>query len=282
MRLGGPVFVESDDPEVIARAHRELGYRAASAPWGLKLEEKERIRAIADAYAKHDVLLAEVGVWNNLMDPDAEKRRAKIEAMKEGLALAEELGALCAINIAGSFSAVNWAGPHLRNLSHEAFELAVANAREIIDAVKPKRAKFAYEMMPFCLPHSADSYLRLIEAVERPEFAVHMDGVNLINGTDHYFSITAVIEESFEKLGPHIVSCHLKDILMDERALTVHLDEVLPGIGVFDIATYLKQIAALPHQPPVFLEHLETAEEYDRARAHVTEVARSIGVDFEQ
>ena len=91
MRLGGQVFVDSADPEVVAKAHREAGYRAAFAPWGLRLAETERIAAIREAYAGQDVVIAEVGVWNNLMDPDEGKRKANIEAMKEGLALAEEL-----------------------------------------------------------------------------------------------------------------------------------------------------------------------------------------------
>ncbi len=282
MRLGGPIFVESDDPEVLAKAYRELGYRAASAPSGLKPDDTEHIRAMREAYEKHDVVIAEVGVWNNLMDPDAEKRKANLEAMKEGMVLAEELGALCVVNIAGSFSTTNWAGPHINNLSQEAFELAVANAREVIDEVKPEQAKFTYEMMPFCLPDSAESYVSLIEAVDRPAFGVHMDAVNVINGTDRYMNITAVIRECFQKLGPHVVSCHLKDIKMDERALTVRLDEVLPGTGVFDIATYLREIVRLPHQPPVLLEHLKSAEEYDQARAHVMAVAKQVGVDFEK
>ena len=33
--------------------------------------------------------------------------------------------------------------------------------------------------------------------------------------------------------------------------------------------------------PPVLLEHLQTAEEYDRARAHVMSVAQQAGVDLE-
>lgn len=282
MRLGGPVFVESDDPEVTAKAYRELGYRAASAPWGLKPDETSRIKAVREAYAKHDVVIAEVGVWNNLLDPDPDKRKANLEAMKEGMALAEELGALCAVNIAGSFNTTNWAGPHIDNLSQAAFDMVVANAREVIDEVKPKQAKFTYEMMPFCLPDSTDSYVRLIEAIDREEFGVHMDGVNLINGTDRYVNITAVIKECFEKLGRHVVSCHLKDIDMDGSKLTVHLDEVLPGTGVFDIATYLSEIARLPQQPPVLLEHLKTAQEYDQARAHVMAVAKQVGIDFEK
>jgi len=280
MRLGGPVFVDSDDPEVQAKTYRALGYRAADSPWGLRLHESDRIAAIREAYARHDIVIAEVGVWNNLMDLDDAARESNIDAMKEGLALAEELGALCAVNIAGSFNPSRWDGPHPSNLSDSAFDLAVDNARQIIDAVKPRGAKFTYEMMPFCIPDSADSYAKLIEAVDRPAFAVHLDVVNIINSVYRYFDTTAVIEECFEKLGPKIVACHLKDITLTNE-LTVHLEEVIPGEGSFDIATYLKEIAELPHQPPVLLEHLETEADYDRARAHVMTVAREAGVDFE-
>ncbi len=279
MRLGGEVFVDSDDPGVVAKAHREAGYRAASAPWGLKLAETERIAAIRDAYAAHDVVIAEVGVWNNLMDPDEGKRNANIEAMKAGVVLAEELGALCAVNIAGSLNPDRWDGPHPDNLGRDAFDLAVDNAREVIDAVKPKRTKLTYEMMPFCIPDSADCYLRLIEAVDRPVFGVHLDVVNVINGVYRYFDTTSVIEECFEKLGPHIVGCHLKDIKLSDE-LTVHLSECMVGEGGFDIATYLLEVQKLPHQPPMLLEHMKTKEEYDQARGYVLGLAKQIGVDF--
>ena len=38
MRLGGPIFLNSDDPAEQAREHRRLGYRAAYAP---KVELKD-------------------------------------------------------------------------------------------------------------------------------------------------------------------------------------------------------------------------------------------------
>ncbi len=39
MRLGGPVFVKSTDPAVLAKAHRDVGYRAAYAPSDLSVED---------------------------------------------------------------------------------------------------------------------------------------------------------------------------------------------------------------------------------------------------
>src|SRR5262245_23859715 len=70
LRLGGPIFVSTDDPEELALAHRKLGYRAAYCP-KILLNDSARIRAVADAFARHDVVIAEVGRWVNLLDADA-------------------------------------------------------------------------------------------------------------------------------------------------------------------------------------------------------------------
>lgn len=279
MRLGAQVFVENDDPETLAIAHKELGYRAAYCP-EVNLSDKTRIAKIREIFATHDIVIAEVGVWNNLMDPDEEKRRANLEAMKEGLALADEIGVPGLVNIAGSFNPTNWDGPHPDNLSRRAFDLAVANAREVIDAANPRRAKLTYEMMPFCLPHNADVYLEMIQAVDRPAFGVHMDAVNFINSVEACFNSTALIEDCFAKLGPYITSCHLKDIKLQEDSATARFVEVLPGAGWFDLATYLKEIERLPHQPPVMIEHLKTKEEYDQAREYVLTLGRRLGIEF--
>ncbi len=280
MRLGGPVFVESDDPEILARAHRDLGYRAAYTPGGLSLSDGGRVEAVRDAFRKHDVVIAETGVWNNLMDPDEEARQKNLRAVTEGLALADELGALCCVNIAGGFNADFWAGPHPDNFSQAAFDLAVENARKIIDAVKPKTAKFTYEMMPHMIPDTADRYLALLKAIDRPAFGVHLDAVNAINSPYTCYDTTAVIQECLEKLGQYVVSCHLKDIQI-ENDITVRLTEVLAGRGVFDLKHYLSGIAGLAQQPPVMLEHLETPADYDAAREHVLNVAETVGVSFD-
>ena len=60
IRLGGPIYVQSDDPEVIARAHRAKGYRAAYCP-KIALTDKEKIKDTERAFARHDVAIAEVG-----------------------------------------------------------------------------------------------------------------------------------------------------------------------------------------------------------------------------
>jgi sugar phosphate isomerase/epimerase len=277
MRLGVYLDTASDDPEETARAYVDAGYSAAVCP-PVSLEQPERIRAIRQAFARYDVMLAEVGVWNNMLDVDPARRVANVEVNVRALAVADELGVLCCVNIAGSFHPTRWDGPHPRNLSEEAFELTVQNVRRIIDAVKPKRAFYTLETMPWVIPDSPDSYLRLIEAIDRPMFRVHLDPTNLINCPSRYYNTAGFLRGCFSKLGPWIVSCHGKDIILRDR-MTVHLDEVRPGLGGLDYQVFLQEISRLPGDVPLILEHLPQ-EEYPAARKYVLEVATRVGLSF--
>ncbi|MGC8744713.1 MAG: sugar phosphate isomerase/epimerase family protein [Verrucomicrobiia bacterium] len=278
LRIGGPSFRKEDDPEKLALAHRELGYSAAYCP-NVSLNDRDRIKAVRLAFEKHNVVIAEVGRWCNLLDPDAEKRKKNLQIVTEGLALAEEIGALCCVDIAGSFNPKVWFGPHPENFSKTFFDAAVENARKIIDAVKPTRAKFCYEMMGWAIPESPDRYLKLLKAVDRKQFAVHLDVCNLINSPEKFYNNTALINECFDKLGKWIVSSHAKDLTWDVE-MNVHFREVIPGTGSVDYKTWLKRLAQLSHTPPLMIEHLASEKEYLQARDFIKGVGKSLGLEF--
>ncbi len=273
------MFTPTNDPEELALAHRKLGYRAAYCP-GVSLNDTPRIQALAAAFAKHDVVIAEVGRWVNLLDRDPDKRRQNLQAVTEGLALADAIGARCCVDIAGSLNPSSWFGPHKDNLSPEHFAASVENARKIIDAVKPKRAVFCYEVMGWAWPDTSDHYLKLIKAIDRKGFAVHLDPCNMINSPEKFYDNRALLNEAFDKLGRYIASCHAKDLTWDIE-MNVHFREVAPGKGSLDYETYLQRLSRLPQNPPLMLEHLSSAQDYDGAREHIFKVGRQSGLAFE-
>jgi sugar phosphate isomerase/epimerase len=278
VRLGGPVFLKSSDPADLASEHRRLGYSAAYCP-ETKVEDSDRVRAIRDAFAKQDVVIAEVGAWKNLLDPDEAKRRDNLAYVTARCALAEEVGARCCVDIAGSYNPTVWYGPNPKNLSREFFDATVSNCRQIIDAVKPARTKFTIEMMGWNLPDGPAAYLELIKAVDRKAFGVHLDVCNGVNCPERFYRNTAYIEECFAKLGPWIVSCHAKDLQWITE-LNIHFLEVVPGRGEIDYKAYLRELAKLPVEAPLMLEHLKTAEEYEEGARYIRKVGDSIGVAF--
>ena len=277
--LGAPIFLKSDDPGELAQEHKRLRYGAAYCPQA-DVHDGDRIRAIEKAFADAHVVIAEVGAWKNMLDPDSDKRRANLDYVTERCALADAVGARCCVDIAGSYDPKVWYGPNPKNLSREFFDATVENCRQIIDSVKPTRTKFTIEMMGWNLPDGPDTYLDLIRAVDRPAFGVHLDVCNGVNCPQRFYNNGAFIGECFDKLGPWIVSCHAKDLQWVVE-LNVHFLEVIPGRGQMDYRRYLSELAKRNAGIPLMLEHLKTAEEYDEGAAHIRQVAHDIGLKFE-
>jgi len=276
IRLGGPVFGKFDDPDTWTQAVRKLGYSAAYCPVGPDASD-DLVGAYAEAAKQANIVIAEVGAWSNPISPDEKTRNEAIAKCRSCLALADRIAANCCVNITGS-RGTQWDGPAPENFTKETFDIIVETTRAIIDEVKPTRTYFTLETMPWAYPDSPDSYLELLKAIDRKRFAVHLDPVNLVCSPQRYFGSGRLIRECFEKLGPHIKSCHAKDIIL-RNELTTHLEEIRPGLGGLDYETFLTELSRLPDMP-LMLEHLAGPEDYLLAAEYIRSVAKKIVVRF--
>ena len=277
MRLGGPLPQSYSDPDSWIAAVKERGYRAAYCP----VQQRDNmVEAYAQAARNADVLIAEVGAWSNPLSSDEHERRKAINYCQQRLALADDIDARCCVNIAGSRGRV-WDGPHPENLTHETFDLIVETVRTIIDSVKPLRTFYTLETMPWLYPDSTDSYEKLLRAVDRRQFAVHFDPVNLVNSPGRYYHNGALIREFVSRLGPSIKSCHAKDIVLAEGHLPVHLDECRPGLGTLDYRVLLQELQRVDADMPLMLEHLAREEEYALGAEYVRSIAQEVKVPLQ-
>jgi len=274
---------DKDDPDLLAQECKRLGYTAAYCPPAMP-EQTARLNAIREAFAKQNIVIAEVGAWRNLMTPDLTARKANLDYVISQMAVAEEVGARCCVDITGSFDAATLSGPHPKNQSQEFIDGTVENCRKIIDAVKPKRSVFAIEMKGCNFPDGPDPYLKLIQAVDRPHgFGVHIDICNIIDSPMRYYNNTALIKETFSKLGKWVRSCHAKDLIWVPQ-VNVNFTETFPGNGGIktakipgvDYHTYVSEVVKLGS--PLMLEHLTSAEEYRQGAVYIRKVAGDLGI----
>ena len=274
MRLGGTVCC--DNPAEWEEKLVSSGFRAVTAPFTCDTAREETAR-LCRILEKHDVMIAEVGVWRNVFDPA--RGTANLDYAVRQLQLADQLGVPCCVNIAGTESPAGWDAADRGNFTEAMYRRLVASIREIIDRAAPKHAFYCLEPMPWMIPDSPDVYLQLMKDVDREQFAVHMDFVNMINCPRRYLAAEEFIEECFRTLGPYIKSTHLKDSRMDLMQLTAVLNECSPGEGELDFVRILKIIDRyLPADAPVLLEHMNTFGEYCRAYQYTAAKAAEAGV----
>ena len=278
MRLGAPVF-DWSTPEEWALAHVKKGFGAAYWPLQEGVSEEEENAFVRSAY-KQGLVIAEVGIWNNLLDRDPIRREENIQYAILRLRTADRVGARCCVNISGSRGSF-WDGPHPDNLSEETFRQVVETTRRIIDEAAPKHTYYTLEPMPWMLPYDVQSLKRLLKAVDRPRLAVHVDMCNLVNAFEKVYRTGEMTRDFFDAFGPLIRSVHAKDTVLREDRLTLHIDEAIPGRGVFDYDTLLQECFKLG-DIPVMAEHLQNPEEYDEATAFLLRKAEALGIPFEK
>ena len=259
MRLGINFAPKHDSPAQWAEMLAAEGFRAASFPVGYKTPVHVIDQYLAEAKA-HDILIAEVGIWNSPFAPDPEVRARSREDALEKLRLAEYVKARCCVNVSGSVGEV-WSWCYPGNYDEKLYVDNIEWIRYLLDTVKPVHTKYALEPMQWMLPDSPEQYAQFLQNLDRPGFAVHLDYINFINSAYEYTHQEELLERCFRLLGPHIVSCHIKD-LVQQHVNSVMLQEVPIGTGSAHLASYLHHISTLEPDMPVLIEHLREFEAF--------------------
>lgn len=274
MRIGGGIDGrEWQTPEEWLSIVKQLGYDAvycpidSSASGSLRRDFKRLMR-------ENDLVLGEVGVWSNPLDTDEEKRRMNLAFCKAQLCLAEEMEAACCVNIAGS-RGDKWDGAYADNYDPYTYGLIIDTIREIIDDVRPICTRYSLEPMPWMVPDSPESYLRLIKDVDRKAFAVHLDYANMISCPKLYLHSGAFIRHCFQVLGPYIKSIHVKDLMLEE-GLPCVIREVMPGRGGIDLKLVMHLASRLGRNMTVYAEHLKNIQEYEEAVRYLRRMERAV------
>ena len=263
--LSSPLTHKS--PEEWAKRMFDLGATAINFPIDCT-QPKETILAYKAAADKYNLTIAEVGVWRNTLAADPAERRKWIDYAIAQLKMADEIGAISCVNVAGTPCGPRWDGGYRDNFSKEIWDQTVKMIQEIIDTAKPKHAKYSIESMPWMVPSGPDEYVKLIKAVDRPEFGAHLDVVNMITSPQRYFFNDDFLRECFDKLKGQIHSCHLKDIRLKEE-YTFQLEECACGKGTLDLELFAELATKENPKMPMIIEHLHTDEEYLESLAYV-------------
>jgi len=278
MRLGGPIFRKVATFEEEVAIHKQLGFGAAFCKY---IQDPAKRQEYKQAYAEADIVLAEYGAYCiNILDTNPTLRQQNIDEICRRLAYADEMGAGCCVIHGGTVETGDWGNANPLNMSEKSFAESVATVQGILDRVNPTATKLVMETESYLLPDGPEVYLRLIEAIDRPGFAVHLDPINITSSPWRFYNNALFIKQCFAQLGPWIVSCHAKDMNMPPKHATVRIDETFIGDGVLDYATYLIEIEKLRPAPTLMIEHLNESQLIQGLK-FIFKKAKEVGITFE-
>jgi sugar phosphate isomerase/epimerase len=274
LRLGGPAFGVPNDPQSLVDYHLENGFSAAYDPG---VEDPVQLEEIKAAFREADIVIAETPAYSiNILDTDETLREGNIERICRRLERAEMVGALCCVAHGGTVTSGRWFVHNAENFSQASVDSTVKIIQRIIDTVSPEVTKLALETESRLLPDGPDIYLEIIRAVDRPAFGAHLDPVNITSSPRRFYFSGDFIRDCFYKLGPHIVSCHAKDIQM-VRTGQAHFEETFAGNGGLDYQAYISELVRTENDAPLMIEHC-SPRQLVWAREYIVEQAAAVGV----
>ena len=121
---------------------------------------------------------------------------------------------------------------------------------------------------------SAEVARDVLDQVDSRWVRCDYDSANWVTRETVYES-TRALTHDFDVLGDHIVSCHAKDVWLENR-LALHLQDGCPGQGHVDFRTLFRRMEALSPEYPIIAEG-NTTEELPAVSALFHQIAQELG-----
>lgn len=272
MRLGmSGAFLPDDMDELtpeILRIVRSLGFSGVfsrfrkNEPHTTPRERAERVRQLlADEGVR---LFQATGYWQNLVTPDETARKEAVRTLQAALRLAGWMSARAIDSGPGSMNPDGPWFPHPHNWTVEARRQLVKSLKEAAPAAADAGVFLSVEGHQLVTLESAEVTATILDEVDSPWVKSDYDSANWITREAVYRTAEA-LEQDFAVLGRHIVSCHAKDIWIENR-LALHLQDGCPGKGTMDFRALFRHMEALSPDYPVIVEGAATEEMADVGR----------------
>lgn len=266
MRIGmcGAFLPDNMDdltPEM-CRHVREMGFSGiftrfrANDPHTTPRAQAERVRQLL---ADENLRLYQVtGYWQNLVTSDETARAQAVKTVQVALRLANWLGARGIDTGPGSMSPDGPWFPHPDNWTQTARRQLVKSLKECASTAEDTGVYLSLEGHQLVTLESAEVTAEILDEVNSPRVTSDYDSANWITRTE-VFNTASAVNRHFEVLGRHIISCHAKDIWIENR-LALHLQDGCPGKGRMDFHNLFRRMEALSPDYPVIVEGATTDE----------------------
>jgi sugar phosphate isomerase/epimerase len=241
---------------------RELGFSGIftrfrrNDPHTTTAAQTDRVRELL---TDHGIRLYQAtGYWQNMITPDETVRREAVRTVQAALRLAARMGARGIDTGPGSMNPDGPWYPHPDNWTAAAERQLIKTLRECASTAESEGVYLSLESHQLVTLKTPEITAAVLDAVDSPWVRCDYDSANWIT-LDTIFDTTAALNHHFDVLGKHIVSCHAKDIWIENR-LALHLQDGCPGKGLMDFATLFRRLEDLDPDYPVIAEGNTTEE----------------------
>jgi sugar phosphate isomerase/epimerase len=266
MRLGlNGAFLPDDMKDItpaLCQRVRALGFSGiftrfrGNSPLETPRQEAERVRQVL---ADHGLRMYQsTGYWQNLITPDETRRAESVRVLRGAIQLAAWMGCRGIDTGPGSMNPRGPWFPHPDNWTPSARAQLIKSLKECAPVAEDCGVYLSMEGHQLVTLESAEITAEILESVNSPWVTSDYDSANWITLKEVYDTAPA-INRHFDVLGKHIVSCHAKDVWLEDK-LALHIQDGCPGAGNLDFRAVVTRMEALSPEYPVLPEGCSSEE----------------------
>ncbi len=192
------------------------------------------------------------GFWQCLVTPDESRRAESVRVLQGAIRLAGWLGSRGIDTGPGSMNPRGPWFPHPDNWTSTARAQLIKSLKECAPVAQDCGVFLSLEGHQLVTLESAEVTAEVLDAVDSPWVTSDYDSANWLT-LKEAFDPTPAINHHFDVLGKHIVSCHAKDVWLEDK-LSIHIQDGCPGKGNLDFRTVIMRMEALSPEYPILPE----------------------------
>lgn len=289
--------------ETTAKTIRNLGFNTVQLDLHFKDMDlsagqitDSKAALVRDTFRDHDLPICAISAYTNIVHPDLDERKRRVDYLKEILRNARKFGTPYVISESGTFNTESDWVHHEKNKTEEGYQTCLEVMEDLAQTAYDHGSVFLLETYVNNVIGSLEETQRVFKDLNHPGIELLMDPTNYFE-THNIDNQQQVLGDVFGSLGDRVKVAHAKDVkrsgsdksekhadIGDADALESHtfrgVGEIeLPaaGLGELDYDFYVQQLSKLSPNVPLIIEHLDEAD-VPRAKRFVDEVLKRNGV----
>jgi L-ribulose-5-phosphate 3-epimerase len=173
-------------------------------------------RYVASAFSKHNVQIAVLGCYFNMIHPDLVERKKGLERFKEHIRYARDFGCSIVATETGNVNAEIFYTEE--NFKEEPFLEVVESVRELVKEAEKFGVIVGVEAGVNHPVYSPKVMKRLLDSIDSNNLQVILDPVNLLS-IDTYQNQEEIFQEAMDLFDDRVVILHAKDFIIENNQL---------------------------------------------------------------
>ncbi len=208
---------------------------------------------IGTAFRNHNIQIAVLGCYINMIHPDQDERRKALERFKEHIRYARDFGCSIVGTETGNVNAdIVYT---VENFKEEPFQQVASSVRELVQEAEKFGVIVGIEGGVNHPIYSPKVMKRLLDTIDSNNLQVIFDPVNFLT-IENYMQQEEIFTEAIELFGDRIAILHAKDFIVEDN----QLKPTAVGKGLLDYDVVIRLIKSKKPFVNILME--ETTEPF--------------------